>query len=116
MMVIKFVITSMNRQKIKMSNYNAFDYKEIEMTTFDFGDGNGPVPARQHPYGGGWVADTAYVDIAAYIGPDARVSGNAQVFGNARVFGYAQVFDNARVNGYARVSGDALVFDGARLN
>ena len=30
--------------------------------TFDFKDGNGPVPAHQHPNGGGWVADTAKVD------------------------------------------------------
>ena len=29
------------------------------MTTFDFG--KGPVPAHQHPNGGGWVADTATV-------------------------------------------------------
>ena len=31
-------------------------------TTFDFKDGNGPVPAHEHPNGGGWVADTAKVD------------------------------------------------------
>ena len=28
------------------------------MTTYDFKDGNGPVPAHQHPNGGGWVAAT----------------------------------------------------------
>ena len=27
------------------------------MTTFDFEDGKGPVPAHQHPNGDGWVAD-----------------------------------------------------------
>ena len=30
-------------------------------TTFDFEDGNGPVPAHRHSNGGGWVADTAQV-------------------------------------------------------
>ena len=46
-----------------------------------------PVPAHQHPNGGGWVADTATVEKTAYVGPGARVSGAACVFGNARVFG-----------------------------
>ena len=61
------------------------------MTTFDFRDGNGPVPAYQHPNGGGWVADTAKVAKTAYVGPDAQVYGNALVYGNARVYGYARV-------------------------
>ncbi len=47
------------------------------MTTFDFHDGKGSVPAHQHPNGGGWVADTAYVAPTAYVGPDARVYGSA---------------------------------------
>ena len=47
------------------------------MTTFDFEDGNGPVPAHQHVIGGGWVADTATVEDSAYVGPNARVFGNA---------------------------------------
>jgi hypothetical protein len=29
------------------------------MTTTFFNFGNGPVPAHQHPNGGGWVADSA---------------------------------------------------------
>lgn len=37
-------------------------------TTFDFEDGNGPVPAHQHSNGGGWVADTATVADTAYVG------------------------------------------------
>ena len=45
------------------------------MSLHDFQDGNGPVPARQHPNGGGWVADTAHVDASAYVGPDAWVYG-----------------------------------------
>ena len=56
---------------------------------FDFG--NGPVPAHQHPNGGGWVADTAHVADTAYVGPDAQVFGSAQVSGSARVYGRARV-------------------------
>lgn len=79
-------------------------------TTFDFG--NGPVPAHQHPNGGGWVADTAYVADSAYVGPDARVCGDAWVFDNAWVFDDAQVFGNAWVSGNARVYGNAWVSEG----
>ena len=68
-------------------------------THFDFGDGNGPVPAHRHPNGGGWVADTAKVYETSYVGPDAQVYGDAWVSGNARVYGYAEVFGKARVNG-----------------
>ena len=45
--------------------------------TYDFG--SGPVPAHQHPNGGGWVADTASVASTAFVGPDAVVSGYAWV-------------------------------------
>ena len=55
-------------------------------TTFNFKDGNGPVPAKQHNNGGGWVADTATVDDTAYIGVDAQVFNNAQVYDTARVY------------------------------
>ena len=92
---------------------------------FDFGDGNGPVPAHQHknPDGtaGGWVADTATVAATAFLGPtarvygNARVSDNAKVSGDARVYGNAWVCGNARVSGNAKVSGDAQVFGGAQV-
>ena len=49
------------------------------MITFDFNDGNGPVPAHKHPNGGGWVADTARVDETAFVGRDAMVYGDAMV-------------------------------------
>ena len=71
--------------------------KVIDMTTFDFGDGKGPVAAHQHANGGGWVADTARVADTAFVGRRAQVSGNAQVFGNAWVSGNARVFDDATV-------------------
>ena len=79
------------------------------MTTFDFG--NGPVPAHRHknPDGteGGWVADTATVELTTYVGADAKVSGYAQVNGNARVYGDAQVYGDARVYGDAQGYGDS---------
>ena len=45
----------------------------MSATTYDFGAG--PVPAHQHPNGGGWVADTARVADTAYVGPYAKVAG-----------------------------------------
>ncbi len=41
--------------------------------TYDFGAG--PVPAHQHPNGGGWVADAAYVAPGVWVGPAAGVAG-----------------------------------------
>ena len=46
---------------------------------FDFQDGSGPVPAHQHPNGGGWVADTASVDASTHVYGTARVFGTAQI-------------------------------------
>ena len=83
--------------------------------TYDFQDGSGPVPAHQHPNGGGWVADTALVDATAYVEDTARVYGSAQVFGDAQVSGKAQVFGEARVSGRARVFGDAQVSGRAQV-
>ena len=76
---------------------------------YDFNDGNGPVPAHQHPNGDGWVADTATVAASAFIGPIAKVYGNAEVFGSALVSGNALVFGNAKVYGLAWATGDAKV-------
>ena len=56
----------------------------------DFRDGRGPVPAHQHPNGGGWVADTARVAASAFVGPGAQVFGAAWVSGNAQVSGNAE--------------------------
>jgi len=98
------------------------------MTTFDFNDGNGPVPAHQHKNGGGWVADSATVERTAMVSGDARVyghalvsgtalvSGDARVYGHARVSGTAMVYGTALVYGDARVSGDALVSGNARVS
>ena len=93
--------------------------------TYEFHDAEGPVPAHQHPNGGGWVADSAYVAKTSCVGPDAEVSGYARVLDDARIVrggvvsGYtvvadkATVADSAVVRGHARVSGHALIRDGA---
>lgn len=85
-------------------------------TTFDFLDGRGPVPAHQHPNGGGWVDDKAKVDPTAFVDARARVFGTAQVFGDARVFGTARVFGDAQVFGNAQVFGTAQVFGNAQVS
>tara|TARA_R110000868_G_scaffold217532_2_gene467635 strand:- start:1111 stop:1521 length:411 start_codon:yes stop_codon:yes gene_type:complete len=79
------------------------------MNIYDFGDGNGPVAAHQHPNGGGWVADTATVDASVYVGTAAHVYGNAEVYGDAWVYSDARVYGNARVYGIMRSDGYAFV-------
>ena len=80
------------------------------MTTYDFQDGKGPVPAHKHSNGGGWVAETASVSETSYVGPEAMVYGYARVYENARVYGYAMVRGDARVYGDAMVRGNATVY------
>jgi tetrahydrodipicolinate N-succinyltransferase len=72
--------------------------KTNKKTLFDFRDGNGPVPAHQHPNGGGWIAETATVEKSAFVGPSALVSGDAWVSGNARVSGTSRVFGDVVLN------------------
>lgn len=71
-------------------------------TTFDFQDGKGPVPAHQHPNGGGWVADTARVEETAFVGP------NAQVYGSALVEGGVQLLCGTRISGVSCVTYNPL--------
>ena len=65
--------------------------------TFDFG--SGPVPAHRHSHGGGWVADTATVELTAYVGPEACVCGKAWVEGEAWVGDKAHVGGKSWVHG-----------------
>lgn len=72
--------------------------------TFDFGDGNGPVPAHRHQNKvagqrtpGGWVADTAFVSPDAFVGESALVWGQAQVYEGVSIYGEAQIFGSAQV-------------------
>lgn len=86
-------------------------------TTFDFQDGNGPVPASMHPNGGGWVAHSANASSDAYIGPDAAVGGEAslwpmaEVTDHARVHGKTVLHPRAVIRGSAVVTGEAEVYE-----
>ena len=80
---------------------------------FNFGDGNGPVPAHRHqnPDGseGGWIAETANVADTATVGKDAKGSGNACVSDHAQITGSAQVYGKAQVFDEALVYNDAVI-------
>ena len=92
--------------------------------TFDFG--NGHEPAHQHTNGGGWVADTAFVEPTAFVGPDAKVCDRAEVTGGARISGHSIIADHAVVTSnalivdsivqdHALVGGDAKVVNGCTV-
>ena len=83
---------------------------------YDFGDGNGAVPARRHQKGGGLVANTASVAETAYVGPDALIFGNAQVREGASVYGNARIYGNASVGKHTRVFDNAHVFGNASVS
>ena len=114
------------------------------MPEFDFGDGNGLVPAHQHVNGGGWVAETATAEHTAWVGEESRVYGKASlldtaelcskselcgsaivygkavlrdslVCGHARVFGLARILGGSLVRGRALVCGEAFVQGKSRV-
>ena len=95
------------------------------ITTFDFNDGNGLVPAHRHknPNGdfGGWVANSAIVEATVHVDFNSQVFGqawvydNAQVLDQALVYGEAQVYNQAQVYGDARIYGKAKIFDNAHI-
>lgn len=64
---------------------------------------------RQHPNGGGFVADTAKVAQSVYVGKDAAVLDEAQIEGDVIIDGSATVRGAARVSGEARILGHADV-------
>jgi UDP-3-O-[3-hydroxymyristoyl] glucosamine N-acyltransferase len=72
-----------------------------------------PAPAHQHPNGGGWVADTARVDLSVFVGPNAEVFGQAQVF-SGRIDGDAQVSGNASIR-ISNIEGNATVIGNATV-
>lgn len=78
--------------------------------------GKGEVAAHQHPRGGGWVSETAKVDVTCYVGPYAKVFDNAIVSGNVRIDGYAKIYNNAFVSEDVVVNGDAQIFGSAKIN
>ncbi len=71
---------------------------------------------KQHPNGGGRVADTASVAPTAYVGPNAMVLGYATVSDNAVIDGYAIVAGNAVVKDNAYVGDTAVLFDRATVS
>jgi tetrahydrodipicolinate N-succinyltransferase len=82
------------------------------VTSYDFGDGAGAVPAHRHPKGCGIVANTATVAPNAYVGPNARVYQKAQVRDTASIEEYTRVYGQALVGYYydsGRLSKDAVV-------
>lgn len=81
---------------------------------FDFGKGI-LEPAHQHPNGGGWVAESAFVEDTCFVGAYATVYDNAVVIGNAKINDYAKVYGNAQVSDNAKVYGEAEVYDFAKI-
>lgn len=66
------------------------------MTTYNFNDGNEPVPAHQHSNGGGWVADTCNISAEVYVDANATVAGRVVANGNVRFEANARVNSNAK--------------------
>lgn len=66
----------------------------------------------QHPFGGGWVQDTASVAAGVYVGPEAVVRGFAVLTAGA-------VEDRAIVGGFAAMTGgrakDSAVIGGSAM-
>ncbi len=80
------------------------------MTTYDFDDGSGPVPAHRHTNGQGWIADTATVDTSVYV------SEHAKVYGKALVNGAVKIFDRVRVSGQASINDKVALYDDAYIS
>ncbi|MQP68204.1 hypothetical protein GE253_23070 [Niveispirillum sp. SYP-B3756] len=74
----------------------------------DWQDGRGPIPARQHVNGGGWVEASAWVDDGSFVASEATVKGASQIYGAARIEDQAQVTDSV-VAGKAVIAGAAHV-------
>ena len=59
---------------------------------------------HKHKNGGGWVAETAYVEPSVFVGPYAIVYGQAQLSGKVRILDFAQV------SGHAELSGNVIAY------
>lgn len=69
----------------------------------DFGDGAGPVLAHVHQNGGGWVADSCYVE------PGVLIDSASEIFGDARIFDKAEI-TGSRIGGLGiSISGFAVI-------
>lgn len=98
------------------------------MKYFDFGDGLGHVPARQHTNGHGWVALSASVAPSVYVAAGARVFGHVRIFGRVRLLGVARVsgqpgedvmptnmFGDVLISDHAQISGNVSISGNVRV-
>ena len=85
-----------------------------EPVLYDFGDPCGPVPAHKHPYGGGWVADSATVHPDAYVDITAVVKDNAVVENGADINQHSIIAGEALVEEYSEV-GRSKIYGAARV-
>lgn len=97
-------------------SYNLSEYKrrypyefDIKGTTPMYRDITTDIEGHEHPYGGGFVADTAEVADTVYVGKDAMVLGKSKISDNAVITGHA-VVSNATVSDNAKISDYACVY------
>ena len=86
-------------------------------TTFDFGDGNGPVPAHKHKNGGGWVANTASVEKSVFVGTNARVYGYSRLYDQVALYDHSEVCganveNEVSLHDRVKIRGDDTILDG----
>ncbi|MEY2340934.1 hypothetical protein AB4090_02355 [Acidithiobacillus sp. IBUN Pt1247-S3] len=81
----------------------------MNVVLHDFGNGDGPIPARKHKNGGGWVSTEATVH------PDARIENEAMVIGRARLGPQAVLRDQSSIVGDVQITGEALLEDRASI-
>ena len=92
------------------------------MTKYDFQDGHGSVEAHQHPNGGGWVADSAFVHSTAWagagvrIGPGAYVGAKVWLGNDTRVGTGAHICQFAYIGHHAAIGPGAYIGDRANIS
>jgi len=92
----------MHRQTRVFDYLNDSDKNRRVVGEFKFCLDQDEVPAHRHinPDGslGGWVAETAYVDVSAYVDEAATVYDNARVLGSSIIEPFAKVCGNEVIN------------------
>jgi carbonic anhydrase/acetyltransferase-like protein (isoleucine patch superfamily) len=72
-----------------------------------------PSPDRagwhRHPFGGGWVENTAHVEDTVFVDKEASVSGRASATDFVRLLGHAVLADDAVARDHVVISGRAQV-------
>jgi UDP-3-O-[3-hydroxymyristoyl] glucosamine N-acyltransferase len=85
------------------------------MRFYDFGDGRGRVPARQHENGKGWVELTADVSPEVFVGAQVRVYGRPKMSGAVRIHGMVVISGEPRLEGKVILQDFVHVLDQAQL-